>query len=174
MVWHKDGEPIDLNDARYHVLHDAGRYQLKIYSANFSDQCEWKAVGENPFGKCDSVCKLKIMLPDTMRKPVFRVPLENVHITEGNVLRLEAKLDAEPAPEIIWYKEDMELEHGHHCRMMYDDDQKIYSITIIDTYTEDSGDYKCVASNPCGSASSICKVKIIGKNLVVEKFQMKL
>lgn len=95
--------PVDLNDTRYHVLHDAGRFQLKIYSSNFSDQCRWKAVGENPFGKCDSFCDLKIDVPETMKKPVFRLPLTNTTVSDGGTLRLEVKLDADPSPEIIWY-----------------------------------------------------------------------
>lgn len=61
------------------------------------------------------------------------------------------------------FKDHVELEHGHHFRMAFDDDQLVYSLTILDAYKEDSGEYKCIAVNPCGSATTSCNLKIMGQ-----------
>lgn len=45
--------------------------------------------------------------------------------------------------------------------MTFDDKTKTYTLTIMDAYTEDSGEYRCVATNVVGRTTTSCEVTII-------------
>lgn len=102
VTWFKNGEPVDLNDTRYKIVHDFGRYQLQISSVDISDQCEWKATGVNVFGTCESSCKLTVTIPAHMKKPSFKKGLQDMELPESSALKLEVKLQAVPPPDVSW------------------------------------------------------------------------
>lgn len=100
--WFKNNEPVDLNDTKYKIIHDFGRYQLQISAVDILDQCQWKAVGVNTFGSCESSCNLTVVVPPHMKKPVFKKGLEDMQLPESSALKLEVKLQAIPPPEVSW------------------------------------------------------------------------
>ncbi|NP_001368673.1 Titin homolog [Caenorhabditis elegans] len=158
--WYHNGEHISINDSNYLRKHDKGRYELHILSVDSTDEGKWKAVGKNAFGECESEAKLTVVIPDGQYAPSFGKQLSDVKCSESDILKLEVNIQANPAPEINWFRNESEIEHSQHHRLQFDDGSGNYSLTIIDAYAEDSGEYKCVAKNKIGKAHTVCCVRI--------------
>ena len=77
-----------------------------------------------------------------MHAPSFDHPLTDIRSEEKDMLKMEVKISAVPKPEITWFRGDTEIHHGDRHRLFFDDDQRHYSLTIMNAYKEDSGDYK--------------------------------
>ncbi|VDO56555.1 unnamed protein product [Haemonchus placei] len=159
--WFHNEKPIKETDSRYVLKHDKNRHELQIVSANSSDEGKWKAVGRNKLGECESSCNVVVKVPDGFMAPTFEKALEDVSCDEMELLMLPVRISANPPPEITWYCDDRELQHSLNHRLQFDDDTKEYSLTIVKAYTEDSGEYKCVARNLIGKAESVCRVRIV-------------
>ncbi|EFP11257.1 CRE-TTN-1 protein [Caenorhabditis remanei] len=158
--WYHNGEHISINDSNYLRKHDKGRYELHILSVDATDEGKWKAVGKNAFGECESEAKLTVVIPDGQFAPSFGRQLSDVKCSESDILKLEVNIKANPAPEINWFRNEAEIEHSQRHRLQFDDGSGNYSLTIIDAYAEDSGEYKCVAKNKIGKAHTVCCVRI--------------
>ncbi|CAI5451947.1 unnamed protein product [Caenorhabditis angaria] len=158
--WYHNGEHIIASDVNYMRKHDMGRYELHILSVDSTDEGIWKAVGKNAYGECESEGFLKVVIPDGQFAPNFGKQLSDVKCSESDILKLEVNIKANPAPEINWFKNEIEIEHSTRHRLQFDDGSGNYSLTIIDAYAEDSGEYKCVAKNKIGKAHTLCCVRI--------------
>ncbi|CAB3396936.1 unnamed protein product [Caenorhabditis bovis] len=158
--WYLNGDQIAINDNNYLKKHDKGRYELHILSVSASDEGQWRAVGKNAYGECESEGYLKVIVPDGQFAPTFGKELTDIKCSESEILKLEVNIEANPAPEISWFRNDDEIQHSQRHRLQFDDGSGNYSLTIIDAYAEDSGNYKCVAKNKIGKAHTLCCVRI--------------
>ena len=158
--WYKNGKEVHPIDSRYLQKHDKGRYELEILCCEMDDEADWKAVGINAFGECESSCHVTVEIPDDMKAPNFIHPLYDIRCDEMERLKLKVKVEANPLPEISWFRDDVEIQHGERYRLEFDDDLNKYSMTIVDAYSEDSGEYICVAKNRVGKEKCSCLVTI--------------
>jgi hypothetical protein len=126
------------------------------------DDAVWKATGKNAFGTCVSECHLTVEIPDGLKKPSFIVKLDDIQADEMQIVKFEVKIDAIPIPDIVWYCDSRQLQHGGRYRMQFDDDTKHYSLTILDVVAEDSGVITCCATNIMGKATSECTLIVRG------------
>ncbi|VDL74389.1 unnamed protein product, partial [Nippostrongylus brasiliensis] len=158
--WFHNGERITEKDARHVQKRDKNTYELSLPSVSLEDEGQWKVIGKNTQGTCESECTLTVKIPDGYLAPVFENPLEDVNCEEMELLVLSVKIVSNPPPEITWFRDDKELQHSQNYRLHFDDDTRTYTLTIVKAYTEDSGEYKCIAKNAVGSAESLCSVRI--------------
>ncbi|EYC10055.1 hypothetical protein Y032_0057g2742 [Ancylostoma ceylanicum] len=158
--WYHNGELISRNDFKYLQKHDKGRFELTILSVDRGDEGEWRVVGRNAYGECESSCKLTVEIPDGFFAPTFSRSLMDVRCEEGDMMSLTVRVTANPAPLITWYLDDIELHHSKQHRLQFDVEKREYSLTIVNCYTRDSGEYKCVAKNAIGEAESTCFARI--------------
>lgn len=84
--------------------------------------------------------------------PEITKPLENVTVVEGEPASLECQLKGEPQPDIEWFLDGKQIEESKRIRMNFDG--KCCSLTFKPSELDDEGEYKCVARNELGSASS--------------------
>ncbi|KAJ1359849.1 hypothetical protein KIN20_018667 [Parelaphostrongylus tenuis] len=158
--WYHNGQQIHDIEGHFVQIHNKDRHDLTVKNATLSDQGEWKAVGKNAFGQCESSCDLVVQVPRDYMAPVFERRLEDILCSETELLTLNVKITANPPPEITWYRDDHEIQHSAQYRIQFDDDTLEYSLTIVKAYAEDSGEYKCIAKNLIGEAESVCTVRI--------------
>ncbi|XP_025192239.1 obscurin isoform X4 [Melanaphis sacchari] len=62
---------------------------------------------------------------------------------------LEAKVIGDPLPDIIWFKNDEEIQENERIKFMFEDE--IAAIVIKNVEVEDEGEYKVFAKNDLGS-----------------------
>ncbi|CAI4227244.1 unnamed protein product [Auanema sp. JU1783] len=158
--WFHNEIRVTESDQGYLRKHDKGRYELEILNVETADEGVWRVEGKNEFGSCESSCRLTVEIPSGFHAPSFDHPLTDVRCEEKEILKLDVKIAANPSPEIKWYRNNTEILHGDRHRLQFDDVDGNYSLTIIDTYKEDSGEYKCSAGNSLGKAHTVCCVRI--------------
>ncbi|XP_033919036.1 neuronal cell adhesion molecule isoform X4 [Melopsittacus undulatus] len=96
--------------------------------------------------------------PVTERQPVLLTPTGSTSTKvelRGNVLLLECIAAGLPTPVIRWIKEGGELPAN---RTFFENFKK--TLKIIDVSEADSGNYKCIARNPLGSAHHVISVTV--------------
>jgi len=81
------------------------------------------------------------------------VKLEPVDAVEGDEARFEVKLKGEPRPEIEWYKGSTKIVDEGRYSFEETNDGK-YTLIIVDLNRDDTGSYKCVATNEAGKATT--------------------
>ncbi|KAK6753136.1 hypothetical protein RB195_012624 [Necator americanus] len=158
--WYHNGELIRRSDFRYLQKHDKGRFVLTILSVTKDDEGEWRAVGKNAYGNCESSCNLTVEIPDNFVAPSFDQPLLDIRSEEGDMMNFAVRVTANPAPLIIWYLDDVEIHHSKHHRIQFDLEKREYTLTVMSCTIRDSGEYRCVSKNVVGEAECSCHVRI--------------
>lgn len=96
-------------------------------------------------------------------EPEFFKPLKPVQVVEGSTAKLECWVHAKPEPAIEWLKDDEPVKPSKRVKTYFD--SEVCRLTIADTVADDQGEYKCTATNECGSAS--CSAELIVNEVVV-------
>lgn len=94
--------------------------------------------------------------------PRFTAPLKNRIIEDGSAARFDVRVRGQPAPQVTWYKDDEEIS-GHkfsHIKVFQEDN--LFSILITEGKIKDAGQYKVVAKNVLGDASSTASLVVEG------------
>lgn len=93
--------------------------------------------------------------------PTFTKHLNNARCCDGDSVRLECHVSAQPKPHITWKKDDVELsECNADISTKYDGE---HAVLIIDRiYPEDEGEYKCIATNSIGTSISAACIVVDG------------
>ena len=89
-----------------------------------------------------------------------RLPEEAI-VVEGKPLELTCSISAEPTPTVTWYKNERSINNYPPYEISFD--KGVATLRIRMTEPEDSGSYKCVASNPNGTVTSTAEVMVKGK-----------
>ena len=124
--------------------------RLIIKSTQGNDQGEYKCVVRNDLGSSSSKSKLTVKVPV---KPDFTTKLKPVEAVEGGEARFEVKLKGEPKPDVEWYRGTTKIVDEGRYSFEETDDNK-YTLVIVDLIRDDSGSYKCVATNEAGKATT--------------------
>ncbi|XP_033210464.1 titin isoform X2 [Belonocnema kinseyi] len=84
--------------------------------------------------------------------PQFTVSLNDATIQEGEKLTFECHLIGSPEPEVYWYKDGISIINNPDYFTSYK--EGICTLTIEETFTEDSARFTCKASNDLGLAET--------------------
>ena len=84
---------------------------------------------------------------------------ETYELEEGNPLKLQCDISGRPAPEVEWFKDDEPAENIR--QMKIDNVSGLCTLKIKSLKPEHSGTYRCVATNPAGSAETATVVKVM-------------
>ena len=82
----------------------------------------------------------------------LNVHLLNAKPTEGTDVTLSCNFDGQPEPTISWTMNGSPLNTSVNSRISLSGDKK--QLTITNVHRTDSGEYRCVASNSLGNATS--------------------
>lgn len=91
-------------------------------------------------------------------KPKIQTPLKDTEIFEGSRVRLDCIIIGQPEPEVIWYHDERPVKESADFQLLFQGDK--CSLIIEEAYLEDGGEYKAVAINSAGEATSQCKVTV--------------
>lgn len=121
----------------------------------------------NISGEASSVCSVSVKgrLPNETSdseiasdmepvKPSIQLPLKDVTVNEGSRVRLDCVIVGQPEPEVIWYHDGKPVKESSYFQLLFQGDR--CSLVIQEAFSEDAGEYKVVALNSAGEASSKC------------------
>ena len=86
------------------------------------------------------------------RAPEVIKPAETVEVEEGKPARIECQISGQPKPTVEWFKDSERVKESKRIRP--ESDNETLSLNFKETELDDEGEYKCVARNEFGSASS--------------------
>lgn len=151
--------------------YEYGRVTLIIPQAYPNDAGVYVLTAKNLAGEAYSSCNVivKGRLPNETSdsemasdmepiKPTVQLSLKDVSISEGKPVRLDCIIVGQPEPEVIWYHNERPIKESADMKLLFQGDK--CSLVIQEAYQDDSGDYKVVAINSAGEASSSCNVKV--------------
>ncbi|XP_076758852.1 uncharacterized protein LOC143428086 isoform X1 [Xylocopa sonorina] len=84
--------------------------------------------------------------------PQFTIPLNDATVQEGEKFTFQCDLIGRPVPEIVWYKDGISILNNPDYFTTYVNG--ICTLTIEETFAEDSAKYTCRAFNIAGSAET--------------------
>ncbi|XP_061644831.1 myopalladin isoform X1 [Phyllopteryx taeniolatus] len=106
-----------------------------------------------------------------MAAPVFTKRLQDLVVSEGQLVVLECRVKGVPSPRVDWYKEAKIIEDSPDFRILQKkprppaESEEICTLVIAEVFPEDSGMFTCTASNTYGITSSSAALKVKGKNV---------
>uniref|UniRef100_F1KPK8 Hemicentin-2 n=1 Tax=Ascaris suum TaxID=6253 RepID=F1KPK8_ASCSU len=165
VFWLLNGEYVQGD--RYSVVGDG---DLKISSAQEIDAGRYTCLAQNEAGSLGTDYELEVIGPPRFHREGNTV--YEVKVDES--ITMDCAVDAEPRPEIIWYRGDSPLYLTDNIHISPDGQQ----ITLRGAQVTDGGKYTCRAKNEAGSADidltlkvlvppSIDKSNIIGNPLAI-------
>ncbi|KHJ87587.1 hypothetical protein OESDEN_12637, partial [Oesophagostomum dentatum] len=136
------------------VNHD---HKLTIDSAQYAGTVLCRA--ENVVGRFETKARLTVIPQEKPKKaPRFSELLSDKTETEGNTVVFEARVEAEPKPDIKWYLKGVELTATENIEIREFDGS--VKLELRGIKLDDAGDVKCVATNSEGSAETSSKLTV--------------
>ncbi|KAK6023755.1 immunoglobulin I-set domain protein, partial [Ostertagia ostertagi] len=104
--------------------------------------------------------------------PVFKSPLQNIGVAEGEFCRFETQLAPinDPYMKIEWFKDKKPVLLGHRFRSTID--FGFVCLDLLYALPDDTGEYTCVATNKYGQAMLTAKLACQGGSHVITESQM--
>lgn len=135
---------------------DAGTYSVsaKNIAGEATSSCSVSVKGRLPTETSDS----EIASDMEPIKPSIQLPLSNTTSKEGTRVRLDCVIVGQPEPEVIWYHDERPVKESHDFQLLFQGDR--CSLIIQEVMPEDGGEYKVVALNSAGEASSRCILSV--------------
>lgn len=88
------------------------------------------------------------IIEDATEAPVFTTPLSDAVIQEGSKFSFMCHITGHPKPSINWYKAGISIQNNPDYHTSYDNG--LCTLTIEETFAEDSARYTCRATNSAG------------------------
>ncbi|GFS42845.1 obscurin, partial [Trichonephila inaurata madagascariensis] len=154
--WLKDGKPISLNGRFSMEEAEDGTVSLLISNVTPDDAGLYSLVATSDEG--DASSQAPVTTIPAGKKPEFIKELEKVDLTEGQPLRLVAKVSGKPT-SIKWQKDGEDVLDDGRIKLTESPDGTI-SLTIDQVKKTDAGKYTVIASNAEGKARSAALVEV--------------
>ncbi|KAL4132316.1 hypothetical protein QTP88_009488 [Uroleucon formosanum] len=139
---------------------DAGTYSLTIKTdqGEATNSCQVLVKGILPNETSDS----EIASDLEPIKPSIPLLLKEQTVLEGRSVHLKCIIVGQPEPEVIWYRDGRPVKESKDIQLLFQGDQ--CSLLIKEAFVEDAGEYKVVAINSAGEASSTCMLSVEPKS----------
>lgn len=94
--------------------------------------------------------------------------LRNVDAIEGWKVHLDVRFICYPSPEVVWYRGNTKIRSQGRFQVSQMPEVGLYSLIISDIRKDDTGSYRCVATNTAGEATSNAELVVRGKDSTSE------
>ncbi|VDI56857.1 titin [Mytilus galloprovincialis] len=180
MKYNKDG--YSTLRIRMALPEDAGHYTVLAVNSSGKDTCSSELyvdsignidstsfVGKEALDKILGVDKDKDKRPEeeggimeALSRPLFKKVPEDREVREGNTVRFDTLVSGRPAPELTWYRDDVQVHNDDQHKIVVNEDG-VNSLIILAASRNDSGHYTCLANNKAGENSFTVELKILEK-----------
>lgn len=100
---------------------------------------------------------------EKVTKPKAVQKLKNIEAVEGWKVQFDVRMKCYPRPVVEWYRGKTKIRSGGRYQITKMEDEGLYSLIISDVQLDDTGSYKCVASNIAGDATSRAELVVRDK-----------
>ncbi|CAJ0570283.1 unnamed protein product, partial [Mesorhabditis spiculigera] len=157
IVWKFRGVDIDVTDPLCRCkIHTYGGSEtiLTISGFNKSNVGQYQCLATNQYGDAQ-----QNIFVDLATRPEFVQPMSNRTFGAGQPLKLEVRVEGNPAPTVKWMKEWKPVVGSSRVKLGFEE-PCTHTLTIAEPMWRDSGVYSCVASNEAGQSTSSGNVTV--------------
>ncbi|XP_026820139.1 obscurin-like isoform X5 [Rhopalosiphum maidis] len=153
-TWLKNGKPFNPEE-RFKVLFKDDEDSLALVFQNVKpeDAGLYTCIASTCHGKIS--CSAELSVQGVVKElnlpyaPRVTTDMKEFETKIQSTAILEAKVIGDPLPDIIWFKNDEEIQENERIKFMFEDE--IAAIVIKNVEVEDEGEYKVLAKNDLGS-----------------------
>lgn len=151
ILWTKNGRQLALSERIRHLSNGS----LVIYDLLSSDAGEYKCIAINDAGTSEAQSIITVN-----SEPRFLIEPKSQTVDEGQTVTFDCTADGEPRPDMYWWKETTEVQTHGRITILPNN-----SLRIVATQHDDSGLYRCFASNRLGKTfvETILNVVVHGR-----------
>ncbi|GIY11090.1 titin, partial [Caerostris extrusa] len=172
VYWLKNGKKV-VQDITHKTLEEEDKYTLMILEATGDDGGSYECVAINKVGeaRCQASVqvqaaaspKAKAATPKktdkNIKAPECVEPLKDATVKESQPAVFRCRFSGTPAPQVKWFRGEILVKQSRYFRMSVEND--VYTLRISEAFPEDEGQYKCVATNSAGTASTSANLKVV-------------
>ncbi|XP_025832493.1 titin isoform X2 [Agrilus planipennis] len=157
VTWYKNNVPIQ--KSLPNKKDDVYTYAIKSPTEN--DSAEYTAKAVNVLGTAETSCTLTVEEFPSLKSepPLFIERFQGVTVPENGTLVLRARVIGNPEPEIVWLRNNEIIVPNTRTNVYFDGENTKLTINDVNS-EEDTGNYKCIATNPLGKASHGAKINV--------------
>lgn len=96
--------------------------------------------------------------------PQFILNLSDATVPEGEKLTFECEVVSNPEPRVDWYKDGISIATNPDYLTTYE--RGVCTLTIEETFAEDSARFSCRANNEFGSAETGANLTVKGEDQI--------
>lgn len=179
LKWLHDGEEIkiDSDDRVRTVTKPDGSAALLLDRVTDADAGEYVVVATNEFGSASTRAEVAVA-PETVEErpaveaqPVFIKKLDDQTVQQGSYLGLKVRVNAHPQPELVWTRDNKEIDLGDKRVHLKQQSEGTIELTIDDVQPTDGGEYKVVAKNTHGTATTQAQIKVVKETVEVQSVE---
>lgn len=153
VVFYKDGKEIKKDD-RIRIVEEGEKTILVIEKTILKDTGSYSVVATNEVAQISQFFKI-----DIHSKPKILEKLgKDKIVSQSEEVILKIKVEAEPAPEVKWFKDEQEITANDHYIIKKDGDS--YILKITGAVTTDAARYKFKGVNIHGSVEDDLKIDV--------------
>lgn len=153
--WTKSGITVR-TDSRVKTEFDGETCSLNFKQTTIEDEGFYKVVVSNDLGSASSTCQL--LVNEVGFRPTFEQKLKSVNVVEGEDATFQVRVTGQPAPEIQWLKDAVEIESNERYEISEEDGA--HTLLIKNCTLKDIAKYQCVASNSMGEITSKARLDV--------------
>lgn len=168
--WLHDGETISPNDDRYKLTNENGIATLTLLDTNVGDGGDYRASITNEVGAATSNATVSISTADAddQDKPAFIHGLYNRSVEAGKPIELSVRVCGKPEPMLTWLHNGKKLDNTDDNIQAISKDAGNYSVRICMPAFENAGEYRAIASNAVGTASTSGNLTVLSRPEIIE------
>ncbi|KAL3121108.1 hypothetical protein niasHT_005368 [Heterodera trifolii] len=175
LVWYKDGEQVRPSE-RVQLERDAdGNAYLIIPKCTMDDDGVYRVIATNSHGTAYDKCTVTVKKAaaeegptkpegakefEAAKAPKLLEPLQNVKCPEGTEFVLRCRFSGEPTPTVKWFKDGDRLFPYERMQIAEMSPDGWCELRVPASMRSDSGNYRCIAENPYGTARSASEVQV--------------
>uniref|UniRef100_A0A182P3R5 Titin n=1 Tax=Anopheles epiroticus TaxID=199890 RepID=A0A182P3R5_9DIPT len=154
--WFKNGVALDVPTQA-----DRNMYTVTLVAPTHDNAGEYTVRAKNTAGSVETSAFLTVDESNVgnPQAPLFLERFEEQSVPQGGTIKLPAKVTGNPVPEILWLRNNNTLLPSKRVKQAYDGENIELLINNADS-EQDSGNYKCIASNTIGKASHGARVTV--------------
>ena len=158
--WTKDGGNIDTKDGHFTINQNNGIYNLIIKDVKPEDAATYQAEFTNRAGEKKVEAALSVHSLEELAIPKCMTDLKDKKAQRGGKTFFTMKIRGEPAPEVKWYLNDVEIENNEFFTTSCKEAEYLYRLDIENCNENHFGKVKVVAKNENGESAKEAGLEI--------------